>query len=438
MCKSISFDTNQWFIMKKAYSVALMIFLVGCSSVSSGPPTKAAIETPISSKDTPFSEHTVTPVQPTSLATQTRNVLLNGSVKQECLGISVDAIPFQKAVGTGKVLVYDDTSATSYIMDIETETQYALPLKNRKDISIPTTRVSPNGEYIAYIEEVLNDEGYIAKQNIWVIDSKGTALVSQCINAEVEYNDWRWLDNERLQLNFRSLTPKDGTVVIYYPFKNEWQYLSHVLPNFYKYSDLDPSWWLVYYNADLERVIYLGEVEEEEYVIGPILWDVTSQKVIWQAPVLGVEVKIPQWSPSGDMVAVIKEGYLYLIDHEGKITMTPNLGDDSEIMEITWSPDGEYIALLVRYNRPTIEGYLMLYDVRSNQVVDYCLRSDNLFGSRSPLWSDNSQFIYYNLNPMGNDGPPGEIPILLDVNNNKVYRISEDITPLAWVISKPK
>jgi hypothetical protein len=354
-------------------------------------------------------------------------------VQRQCLDIDTDIVSIQNITETGTVVLRDTASRSIYILDLETNTRYTLPLKKQHNLFIPPMHISPNGNYLAYIEYIENDSG--GDHIIWVIDSEGVVLVNQSINFNILFREWRWLDNERIEFNVQSLTTKDGTVVIYYPFKDEWQYLSNTLPNFFQNFDfvLFPTNWLVNYSANLEQVIYLGQDD-----VNPILWDTSLDKVIWHISVPNASTRIPRWSNAGDKVAIPYEGSLYIIDIDGKITKAPDLGQNFEVMRIAWSHDGNYIVLLVRVrdNQSEIEYYIMLYDVQNNQVIDYCIESGNLLRVEPPVWSNNSQFFFSDL--IVNDEKFQTSPILVDVKKNSVYLLSDGLIPLAWMNSKSK
>ncbi len=406
--------------MKKLAWILVSLLLVGCSAntpVPTSPASDTATQTSVPKK---------TPTSSTAISEENINNLL----QDQCPEIGTNLVSLQDVAKVGTVVLYDSSSLSPYLLNLETDSRYPLHLKKLDYLAAPSMHISPNGNYLAYIENVKGDLGY--SQLIWVVDSKGSVLASQSINPELLFSEWRWLDDESIELDFQSLTPKDGTVAIYYPFKDEWLYLSNTLPNFYPYFDLDSTFWLVEYSANLNQVVYLGGIEE--FIFGPILWDVDSGEAIWQMADSNTSVRIPRWSVSGDKVAIPNEGNLYIIDLDGQITTIPDLGRDSEIMNVVWSPDGNYIILLVRYNLPEIEGYVMLYDIQNNKVTNYCLQSDNLFAG-SPLWSSDSQFFFFQLITMHRGGPR-ETPVLVDVKQNSVHLLPDDEMPLAWMNTK--
>ena len=431
--------------MKRYFGFFIMLLLIACNNANPKAQSTTSVQTPlthshVSTTQTPrqTAKPNKTAYISTPLLTQTPDEILNSAVQRQCLDIDTidtDIVSFPDIAETGIVVLRDTTSYSTYILDIETNTRYSLPLESQHNLFIPSMHISPNGDYLAYIESIENDSGYVGRI-IRVVDSEGVVLANQLINFDILFREWRWLDNERIEFNVQSITTKDGTVAIYYPFKDEWQYLSNTLPDFYQYFDfvLSPTSWLVEYSANLEQAIYLGIIDES---VGPILWDVNLDKVIWQTSAPNALTRVPRWSISGDKVAIPQDDNLYIIDIDGKITVTPDLGQDYAIMRITWAPDGNHIALLVRYSQPEIEHYIMLYDVKNNQVIDYCIESGNLLSVRSPLWSNNSRFLFSYLGTTA-DKKLQNSPILIDTKKNSVYLLSNELIPLAWMNSKSK
>jgi WD40 repeat protein len=416
--------------MNYLIGVLSIIMLAGCNGIGSISPTQGAGEMLVPTI-------TFTPTKSistsTAPATEISPTVVEDPVVKKCLPVNENMVNFADVAPSGTLAVYDKKLMSAFLLDLETGTQYPLPFKTGEFIPLPVLRVSPTGKYMAYVEDVQNLSGDIVKQVIGVIDNKGTVLISQSVNPEILFTNWRWLD-ERLEFNLDSMTPEDGTVAIYDPFMNEWQYISNKLPNFYEYYDLDRSRWLVDYSSSLDRVVYLGQINGQG--IGSILWDTNLQKVVWQTDQRKAIIKTPRWAPSKNIVAVIKDDHLFLIDQDGKVNTSPGLGEEFEIMNISWSPDGNYIAMLVRSTNSDRSGGIFLYDVRYNQIIDYCIKNDDTVGIFSPLWSENSQYVVFDIIENYSDGPRNK-QILIDIKEHQAHQIAEDFYPLEWVSSKP-
>lgn len=77
----------------------------------------------------------------------------------------------------------------------------------------------------------------------------------------------------------------------------------------------------------------------------------------------------------------------------------------------------------------------MVYDVQSDQVIDYCLSANNSSGHVS-VWSpDNQQFVVNMYTE--NASESGNLTMLIDIKQNIAYEISRNMEPLEWMNSFP-
>jgi WD40 repeat protein len=330
----------------------------------------------------------------------------------------------QDVAQNGTLVLSSSLDTSPYLFDIRNRIRYDLPLVQKENrLPLLGIDISPDENSIAYVERIQNSQ---PENKIWVVDAKGNVLASDTLKENPLFNRWRWLDEKTLQFVFLQATA-DGTVALFNPFTKEWQYLSSTLPNFYTGYELARSSWLVDYNSNLEWVIYLGYIGDNE--LGPIVRDITANKTLWQMPGVFASANIPSWSPLGDEVAVVVNGRLYRITRDGRAIPLPDLGESREIIGFSWSPNGKQIALLVKLNQPQVKGYLMLYDVQSDTVIDYCVEDDLVSAINLPVWSVDSQQFFYKIGTT--------TPILVDMKQNTVFELSEDVELLGWINSIP-
>jgi hypothetical protein len=411
--------------MKKtlSYIVAGMFLLTNCTSPRIE--TDTPVVSPASNTPTLISTNIPIPTE-TPLPSVTATPLNN--VVQNCLDIK-EEISLLDVTSSGVVVLGGEIDESPYLLNLQTGDRYELPLDDKVNSALYGVHSSPDGKKLAYIEDIQNNAKERVKQKIWVVDTNGSVLSSQEINSDILFRDWRWLDNENLHFNFRTITPEDGVVVLFNPFTKDWKYLSNELLDLFPYFDVHRTSWLVEYNPNLEWVVYLGD--KGGYESGPIVWDLESNKLIWH--LWGDSFQdIPQWSPAGDELAVVVDGYFYRVNRDGQSISLPEIGQESKIVGFSWAPDGLKIALLVQVNQPEKDGYLMLYNIQDNQVVNYCIESDNLTSVFPPVWSLDSQLVSFRTVIMKDDGP-WETLILLDVKNKAAYKLPEAMEPLAWM-----
>lgn len=309
-----------------------------------------------------------------------------------------------------------------YLLDLQNNTRYELPSKPA-GIFFAGAEVSPDGKNLAYVEDTLNTEKQITRQKIWIVNASGKVLASKTILPEVLSREWHWLDNERLEIPSINRTPKDGTIIVFNPFKNDWQYLSNQLPNFYDAYDVDPVWWLVTYNPKLDLVAYLGRADGIN--LGITIRDISSEKNIWQYP--AIPLAYPKWLSFNERFLIFVEKQLYLINRDGDVISLSDLVDKN-ILDFASSPNGRFIAFWNGNNGR--KGDLMVYDVSENQIIDYCINSDSVEYGDISVWSaDSKQFVtsVYSKN--------SEATILVDIERADAYEIPGEMKPVAWMYS---
>lgn len=352
-------------------------------------------------------------------------------VIQRCLGISRE-LPFEEVVRDGTIIVDTQDSALRLI-DLETGNSYEQFPLQRDPYRLSDLHLSPDKTALAYYEHFLNTNGKLEKSVMWITNAKADVLAQISLSPD-NAGQFRWLDNDHLQIYYPERTYQDGTVGILDPYSGEMQQLTNDLPNLFQiqYNELIP--WLVEYNRDLETVVYLGRSHDGKS--GPVVWDISEQKVIWQHSDVGTNYAIPLWSPTWDEVAVVdNNGQLYIINRDGKTNQLPKLETQTNVRSFSWSPDGNLIAFWNAYDNFG-QSKLMIYDNRISQVTDYCIVADETSGS-DPIWSPDSQMFFVHMRIKKDDGSFGGSTILVDVVQNTAYNISREFKPLEWMKSLP-
>ncbi|MFH2102432.1 MAG: hypothetical protein ABIJ39_03645, partial [Chloroflexota bacterium] len=118
----------------------------------------------------------------------------------------------------------------------------------------------------------------------------------------------------------------------------------------------------------------------------------------------------------------------YLIDRDGGETQLTDLGahyDSFFIGCYSWSPDGRYIASW------GLGSNLAVLDLEENRVVDYCIGPLGW----TPVWSPDSTQIA-GIVEVSFD-PYILQAVVIDIENNTAFSISEDRMPIGWLQSIP-
>jgi len=360
---------------------------------------------------------------------RTATATANPRIVKHCLEIGDKEVPMQEVAKTGTVVLSGDKeNKPPYLLDLQTGIRYEMPFDQLYDAGFYGIHASPDGNHLAYVDRVLNKNNELVRDVVWVVNARGEVEARWILPIDILNSTWHWLDNERLELNVHQ-TQIDGTVDIFYPFSKKWENVYNELPDLLidPYYDLHYHWWLVDYNPNLKWVVYISSSKDHW---GPTLWDITTQKQIWKTDDMRAEWDIPRWSPSGNELAAISNGEMNIIDRSGLVTQIPKLVPRSEIIEFSWSPDGQYMALLVSSNEEDKPGYLMVYDVRSNQIIDYCLESYNITWVYPPIWSADSQQFVYGLHEEW-------APFFVEIKEEFAVRLLDDSFPFVWMNSIP-
>jgi dipeptidyl aminopeptidase/acylaminoacyl peptidase len=420
--------------MKKEF-LLLLIISMSISSCSQGRdtpyPEQALTASQISTppiSETPMSPtadvENGTPTPPQSLPT------LVSPVIQHCLEPS-EELSFEEVARNGTIVASTDDSVARLI-DLETSSSYEVPTMQKDPYRLSDMHLSPDRTTLAYYENFLNANGEYEKSIMWVTNTRGEVLAQMTLSSR-DAAQFHWLDNDHLQI-YSQKTYRDGTIGILNPYSGEWQQLTNDLPNLFqiRYTELIP--WLVEYNRDLDLVVYLGQSDDGKS--GPVVWDISAQKIIWQYLDAGTNYAIPLWSPTSKEVAIVtNDGQLYVIDEDGLVNQLPELGTQNNVRSFSWSPDGNVIAFWNAYDNFE-RSRLMIYDTRTNQVTDFCITAEETSGS-DPVWSPDSQMFFAHVPIIKDDGSFSSATILVDIAQNTAYSLSREPKPLEWMNSTP-
>jgi hypothetical protein len=345
-----------------------------------------------------------------------------------CPTVSGDPVELNQVTKVGTVLVKDWSGETRWsLLNLLTGKSIPLP-SDGEESSRPTlgeSIVSPDRNHLAYLELSTNTAGQTSKVILRVVDANGTLVTNQKFYPEQFFQEWRWLDRERLEI----ITPANratGTILLFNTLTGQWQSLTNKFPNMYQDFELRPSQWSVSYSPDMTWAIYLGQFAPAG--AGPVVWEITSDRVIWESISSFWGIHVPQWSPIGNVVAVIVNDTLYRINHEGQAEPVP-LADTNQVVNFSWSPDGQHLAMLVRDQPEMDNGRLLVYTPASGETIDFCNTRKISYLNPAPIWSPDSRMLIDYL-PISGDH------ILIDIQNRAEYQL-KPINILVWMNSFP-
>jgi hypothetical protein len=228
----------------------------------------------------------------------------------------------------------------------------------------------------------------------------------------------------------------DPSVVL--PFWNEWEGIIY-----------DPTLTFAIYPQ------FIG-TNGEQYTYA--LWNTLSNRLVTSLDTIFASYTgwnflfpMPVWSPDGSKFVV--RGYLlnsnpsptmelYLVSKTGQITQLTHLTNIAYIEpdNISWSPDGRYIAMYLNHwefrNGGEMHARLAVLDTATLKLTDYCFPINYFNGGSNgglsvAIWSpDSKQLLVTDLYNSDH-----QRVILVDIENNIAAQIAEDVEPIGWMTS---
>jgi hypothetical protein len=333
-------------------------------------------------------------------------------------------------VATGVIVVEEIQTGAPTFLDLQTNQKYEAP-------SIPETvhlekAISPDRKLLATID--FSRENYDINY-LRIFNARGEVLKKMTFDIP-NLRNIRWLDNQNLLLD-TSVTPRDGSVLLFNPFTGRQVTIFNEMPFFWETSELDPSVrWLVGYSPNLEWGIYWasdssGSLSDSSgNYFGPIAYDFSNRKPIWIPSDPIVPYLMPKWSPDGNHVVLDSHNQIYIVTREGNVTPLLDESNPNLVFGSLWSPDGNKIAF---WNNDS----LMFYNIVDGDLRDLCFTLDQ---AKRYAWSPDSRFILIEAYAE-KKGTLVHIQngALVDIQENLIYSIttSLEVTSPVWMISMP-
>ena len=324
-------------------------------------------------------------------------------------------------IATGTIVSQDTLISPPTFLDLQTNQKYEAPIIS--ETVFLEKAISPDRKLLATID--FSRDNYDVRY-LRILNARGEVLEKTTFEIPNLHNI-RWLDNQNLLLD-TSLTPRDGSVLLFNPFTRRQFTISNEMPFFWETSELAPMVrWLVGYSPNLEWGIYWADDDSgslsasSEYYFGPIVYDFSRSEPIW-IPSDPLVTNLPKWSPDGNHVVLDSRNQVYIVTRDGNVTPLLDESNPNHVFGSLWSPDGNKIAF---WNNDS----LMLYNILDGVLHDLCITLAKTFPY---AWSPDSRFILIS-------AYTGENGTLIDIQENLIYSIvaSLEIHHPEWMTSIP-
>ena len=423
---------NKFVLRINKFSLVILLSLMGCSIFPNNDLVASSEYTPTPIADSIAS--TVT-IQPGVIPPMPEPVI------EGCLDTATTDGPPPIADANQFLLLQNDA---------EPRLLYLLNIANGVKADIPVSKpysifVSPDHLRFAYVQ--FTEQG---SAETVVVRNGNNEVVKTFMLPSLSFF-WGWLDNGHIMITTKKVPDTTDPYLLVVrsilddssrEFSDQKSY-----QDFDNISNLGWQYNRVVYDPTLNYAIYPSDNGR-----AVTIYDITLQKKMAVIYTQVAFISSPVWSPYGDLVALAgnseqeessnseaSQNELFVVDNRGQIILLTNFSEqyqEGEIGNISWSPNGKYLAFWARTGS-NINERLMVLNLDTKQVRDYCLTGLSNDGSYvselSPIWSPDSRVVMINHRESAED--PTDV-IWIDIQND-IVGIMHDIGLLwGWLIAQ--
>lgn len=413
------------------YVVSFALLLSSCAPAQPTP-TAAPSVTPLPPTETPLPTVTSTP-EPTATAPDMKTV---------CPQIAFG----KENIATGRLLLVDYD--TDRIVAVDLDAMKASEPISADDEKVISVSMSPNGNWVAYeaLNKSTNETEIVVKGVGGITEEKEIHIPWKQNKGMLGY----WLSNDAIILKLWS--NDYHRVLIMNPFSSESKELVADFPSMF----FDPLDWNgvgpFAYNSTLTKVVYADF--NQNYV----MWDIdTSEPLLTLQSISFINffTKAPQWTLDGTkvLIAAPKQLLTYMNDElfsieiDGNATTLTDLTNyysSVSIKRYSWSPNGQYIAMLVSVKPSEMAGErLVILDTQTKNMDLYCIQGDITGDYRRNSRDSYNEIIYKGVvwSPDGNQlvvenrtSEKSSRIILVDILTKTAYEVLNGVNyqPIGW------
>lgn len=391
----------------KAYLRSLFVvilFISGCVPVTKN------VEQPTETFSSSTTALPAVVIAPTSSPTSLPPTI---KIKQDCLSLE-DQLPLNVQL-TG---VWVRQYRSPYLENLEENTKYSVPLYGGGVLYNYDEywSVSPNGEWLAYIDVIVDTSERMAKTkgySLRVIHSSGHSLSMDYwpVSFQTIYG---WVDNQSLLLGL------NNREIVLNPFSGKW------------YEIKDSAWLKGMYASSLRRDVKQYSPHLDQIIVRledhSELRDADSGKIIIGDSSLGFFSR-NVWSPDGVMLALVMndENVIHLFQENREILkvdlaqvgLFPNNNGHVYFSNLEWSLNHQ--KLLVE----TFDASFVM-DVDKQEIYDICFVDKDLEKSmwfKSFFYSKDGQYVVTPVLLRVSDFTFQSFDVLIDIKNMRAYKL---------------
>ena len=187
-----------------------------------------------------------------------------------------------------------------------------------------------------------------------------------------------------------------------------------------------------------KRLIY--PTIDDDYIYST-LWDIENRKVLAKLRYYPYLYNDPLWLLDGNDFLIISythDNYAewFQVTRDGGIRQVSQFSDFLKPGNYSFaipslSGDGHYLAFQVSFNNSNLPPRDLILDLWSGNIQAFCIDAVPWGSQPTPIWSPDERYLVISntTNHKGN-------LILVDVEQQRAYRIAEDVDAIGW-IEKP-